>query len=112
MSTLMNVSKPTSRTLVASLLLCLLTLASVTSSVCPVCDRIGLAPTQHAGLHAPDLDSTSDCERDGCSCCGFQFVSAFFQPAIALSEFTAVPKFFAVRVPIAPVLGLYQPPRN
>jgi hypothetical protein len=88
----MNGLKPSSRKVVASLLLGFLTLVSVTSSVCPVCDRIEQSSTQPAGVHSADLHSTSDCDRDGCSCCGFQFVPAFFPPAIALSEFTAVPK--------------------
>lgn len=104
--------KPNSRRIVASLLLCFLAVVSVTSSVCPVCDRIEQPSTQHAGVHSADLNSTSSCERDGCSCCGFQFIATFFQPPIALSEFTAVPKVFAIRVPVAPVLRHYHPPRN
>jgi hypothetical protein len=108
----MNGLKPISRKVVASLLLGFLALVSVTSSICPVCDRIEQPSTQNTGAHRAYLTSTSDCDRDGCSCCGFQFVAVFFPPAAALSEFTAVPKVSELRIPAVPVLRLYHPPRN
>src|ERR1700682_3371252 len=104
--------KPTARTFVSSLLLCVLALMSVTSSVCPVCDRMEQPSTRHASLHNADQDGTSDCDRDACSCCGLQFVAAWLQPTPALSKFAATPELFLVRVPTAPALRLYRPPRN
>jgi hypothetical protein len=102
----------TSRRFLASLLLCVLAYVSATSNVCPTCGRVGQVSTSHPVAHNADQNGPPDCDRDGCSCCGFQFDSAYFHPTLALSESPDVRNCFQLRVPIAPVLTLYRPPRN
>jgi hypothetical protein len=55
-------------------------IVSVTSAICPVCLSQELARPQQASLHNSDQHrATPDCDKDGCSCCGFQFLTVVHQ---------------------------------
>ena len=58
-------------------------IASMTSLICPVCLAQELAPAQHAGIHSSDHHhGESECDKDGCSCCGFQFLTPIHQTGL------------------------------
>jgi hypothetical protein len=102
-----------SHKLVACLLLCLLALGSATSSLCRVCSQIDQSFRQQAAVHSPNREgSTPDCDKDGCSCCGFQFVLTFPGIGLALFQSAMAPELPAVVPPTGPVFTLDHPPRG
>ena len=96
----------------ASLLLCVLAIASLNAPICPACSRIELPSSKHVALNSSDHDSAPNCDKDGCSCCGFQTVVAPLGPTLALTEATSVSEFSSALPRIAPVFAIYRPPRR
>jgi len=102
-----------SRKLVASLLLCLLAIASASSSLCRGCSEIDQSSQRNAVLQSPDgQDSAPDCDRDGCSCCGFQFVLTFPRTGLAHFQSATAPELPRALPPAEPVFTLDHPPRG
>lgn len=87
-------------------------LASTTSAICPICAPEGLVPSQHLGIHNTDHHRGGpDCDRDGCSCCGFQFLTAVRQTTLVSSESSpkvALPELLELREYPS---DFYHPPR-
>jgi hypothetical protein len=87
-------------------------LTSVTASICPVCLAKDFLPIQHTSAqnlnHHPD---SKDCDRDGCSCCGFQFLAHMHDFVLELFASTRV---MAASIPNPPTevsSGFHRPPR-
>ena len=87
-------------------------LTSVTASICPVCLAKDFLPTQHTAAqnlnHHPD---SQDCDRDGCSCCGFHFLAPTHD--LVLEPFASTPVTAASIPNLPPEVssGFYRPPR-
>jgi hypothetical protein len=96
----------------ASLLLCMLTIASVAAPICPECSKIELPSAKHFGFSSTDHGGVPNCDRDGCSCCGFQVVTAHPAPNLRLIVFTSTPKPPVVQLLAGSVFALYRPPRG
>ena len=96
----------------ASLLLCVLAIASVNAPICPACSRIELPSSKHVALNSSDHESAPNGDKDGCSCCGFQTVIAPLGPTLALTEATSVSEFSSALPLIAPVFAIYRSPRR
>lgn len=96
----------------ASLLLCMLTIASVAAPICPECSKIELPSAKHFGFSSTDHGGVPNCDRDGCSCCGFQVVTAHPAPNLRLIVFTSTPKTPVVQLLAGSVFALYRPPRG
>src|ERR1700680_3082533 len=81
-----------------SILAFVFAIVCVTSSICPVCLSQDLLSAQHTAAHNMNHHhGTQDCDRDGCSCCGFQFVATAYQTildnrehSVAIAPFAAV----------------------
>lgn len=102
---------PSSQKIVASLLLCVLAFVSVTSLTCPGCSKIEWPSAKRILLANSNGDGATSCDRDGCSCCGFQIVAPPFGTSLALTE-SASTLYFSVPLRlIAPVFSFYHPPR-
>jgi hypothetical protein len=93
------------------MLVAILGITSVTSSVCEVCLSKDLRPghktfVQSASTH----QSSHDCDRDGCDCCGFQFVGTVHQ-TIDVCEFTALVVPISADIAVDYPSDFYRPPR-
>jgi hypothetical protein len=108
----MSSLRPSFWKLAASLLLCMLTIASVAAPICPECSKIELPSAKHFAFTGPDHDGLPNCDRDGCSCCGFQVVTAHPAPNLRLIVFTPAPQPPVVHLLAGSVFALYRPPRG
>jgi hypothetical protein len=105
--------KVSSHKIVACFLLCILALASASSSLCRVCCQIDQSFRQQAVVQSPDRQGgTPDCDKDGCSCCGFQFVLTFPGIGLALFQSATAPELPLVLPSAGPVFTLDHPPRG
>jgi hypothetical protein len=104
--------RPNLRKFAASLLLCVLTIASVSAPICPECSKIGLPSAKHVALSSTHHDGAANCDRDGCSCCGFQVVTASLAPSLGLTVSTSAPELPSVQLLAGSVFALYRPPRR
>lgn len=96
----------------ASLLLCTLTIASVAASICPACSKIELPSEKHVAFNATDHDRSPDCDKDGCSCCGFQIVPTPLAPSLGLAASASAPADPAAPLLMGSAFPLYRPPRS
>ena len=103
---------PNFRKFPASLLLCVLTIASVAAPICPVCLKTDLDSAEHVGLSSARHDGAPNCDKDGCSCCGFQIVPAPVASTQVLTASTAAPELRSVRLLVGSVFALYRPSRS
>jgi hypothetical protein len=97
---------------IGSLLLCTLTIASVAASICPVCSKIELPSAKHIALSASDHDRSTDCDKDGCSCCGFQIAPTPLARSSVLRASASAPAMAPVLLVMGSVFTLYRPPRS
>ena len=104
--------RPNLRKLAASLLLCVLTIASVAAPICPECSKIELPSAKHVAFSSTHHDSAPNCDKDGCSCCGFQIVPAPLAPTLVLTASAAAPELRSVQLLMGSVFSLYRPPRR
>jgi hypothetical protein len=109
---LMSNHTPKARTYAAALMLCVLAIASVGAPICPACSQLDLPSPHPIAFNSADHDSGPDCDRDGCSCCGFQIVAAPRVSTQALTEFTWVPESSSESPRTTPLLAVYHPPRG
>ena len=100
-----------SRKFLASALICALALMSAMSSVCPACDRMDQPSSQQFGLHGTPDDPVDTCDKDGCSCCGFQLVATQVPSILAQGDFVASVTMCEVLPPAEPIFDLNYPPR-
>jgi hypothetical protein len=104
--------QPNLRKLAASLLLCILVIASVAAPICPACSKIELPTAKHVALSSAGHDGSPNCDKDGCSCCGFQIVTAPLAPNLGLTASTLAPAPPSVQLLTGSVFALYHPPRR
>jgi hypothetical protein len=84
----------------------------VTSSICPACLSEDLVSAQQTAAHNVDHHHTThDCDGDGCSCCGFQFLIASHQSIVKASEFTPALARLIEHAPTDYPSDFYHPPR-
>jgi len=100
-----------SRKFLAFALICALALMSAMSSVCPACDRMEQPSSQRSGLRGTPDDPVDTCDKDGCSCCGFQLVAANPPGILTQGESVSVLKMVAVLPPAEPTFDFNYPPR-
>jgi hypothetical protein len=100
------------RKFAATLLLCVLTIASVAAPVCPACSKIELASAQHVAFNGTNHGSTPSCDKDGCSCCGFQIVVGPVVPSLELTASASALGLPAVLLLPGTAFDLYRPPRR
>src|ERR1700730_360047 len=98
---------------ITAILTAFLVVLCVTASVCPVCLSQDLLPSQQAVPHGMDHHRNApDCDRDGCSFCGFQFLTTTHQTILGADELiSAAPPLFLVLSPIDQAFDFYHPPR-
>jgi hypothetical protein len=97
----------------ALLMLGVLLLASASSSVCLICSDLPASSVQHTGVRAVhENDAAPDCDRDACSCCGFQLVASLPAFEFHLIRLAPAREFLRLTLPVAPVSPLYRPPRG
>jgi hypothetical protein len=108
----MNGLRPNLRKFAAALLLVVLTIASVAAPVCPACSRIELSSAQHPAFNNTDQGSTPNCDKDGCSCCGFQIVVGPVVPSLELTASTSASGVPPVLLLTGTAFDLYRPPRR
>jgi hypothetical protein len=104
--------RPNLRKFAASLLLCVLTIASVAAPICPECSKIELPSAKHLAFSSTHHDGAPICDRDGCSCCGFQVGAAPLAPNLGLTVSTSAPELPSVQLLTGSVFALYRPPRR
>jgi hypothetical protein len=104
--------RPNLRKFAASLLLCVLTIASVAAPLCPECSKIELPSAKQVAFSSTHYDGEPNCDRDGCSCCGFQVVPASLAPSLGLAASTSAPELPLVQLLAGSVFALYRPPRR
>jgi len=100
------------RKLQAAVLLCTLVVAISGSSFCLACCEIETGVASHALLHDVPHQSAPNCERDICSCCGFQFVGVFAGTDLAWSESVLDSELADPSLPAPQVLIPHRPPRS
>jgi hypothetical protein len=100
------------RKFAALVLLCILTIASVGAPICPECSKIDLPSATHCTFSTAHHDSAPNCDRDGCSCCGFQVVCTPLPPSFGLTASTPAPDLPSVRLLAGSPFTLYRPPRR
>jgi hypothetical protein len=108
----MSALRPNLRKFAALLLLCVLTIASVAAPICPECSKMELASAKYVAFSSTHHDVAPICDRDGCSCCGFQVVAAPVAPNLELTASTAAPELPSVQLMAGSVFALYRPPRR
>jgi hypothetical protein len=98
---------------VAVLMALAFAIVSVTSVVCPVCLSQELAPAQQTGIHgANHHHGESECDKDGCSCCGFQFLTPIHQTSLETRDSARALAPLAVTELRDFASDLYHPPRT
>lgn len=100
------------RKLAASVTLCVLVIASVAAPICPGCSKLELPSSSHIIFGGSQHNEGQNCDKDGCSCCGFQIVAPPHGVILALSESTSISDFFSALPGPAPVFSVYRPPRR
>ena len=96
----------------ATLVICTLTIASVAASICPACSKVELPSAKDVAFNATDNDRSPDCDKDGCSCCGFQIAPTPVAPSFWLAASASAPANAAPRRLMGSVFPLYRPPRS
>jgi hypothetical protein len=97
---------------VGTVLACIFAIVCMTSSICPVCLSQDLLSTQHTTGHGINQhQGPQDCDRDGCSCCGFQFIVTANQIVLDACELSAAPLPSSTLFPTDYPSGFYHPPR-
>lgn len=98
---------------ITAILTAFLVVLCVTAAVCPVCLSQDLLPSQQAVSHGMDHQRNApDCDRDGCSCCGFQLLTTTHQTILDAGEpIAAAPPLFLALSPIDQAFDFYHPPR-
>jgi hypothetical protein len=96
----------------ASLLLCTLMIASLSAPACPACSQIELPSAQHVAFNTTDHNGSPDCDKDGCSCCGFQIVPTPQAPSLGLTASASAPAMASALLLMGSVFTLYRPPRS
>jgi hypothetical protein len=87
-------------------------IACVTSSICPGCLSEDLLSAQKTVPQNVDHHpSTHACDRDSCSCCGFQFLAASRQSIREGREFTPAVVQWIAPIPNDYPSDFYHPPR-
>jgi hypothetical protein len=87
-------------------------IVGVTSSICPVCLSQDLLSTRQTAAHTLNHHhGIQDCDRDGCSCCGFQFVATVYQTIQDTHGTSAAPAPLAAFAPTHYPSDFYHPPR-
>lgn len=95
-----------------SILAFVFAIVSVTSSICPVCLSQALLSAQQTAAHNMNHHhGTHDCDRDGCSCCGFQFVATVYQTMPDTRGHTVALAPLAAFAPTNYLSDFYHPPR-
>jgi hypothetical protein len=100
------------RKFLTALLLCTLTLVSAMSSACRVCDRMDEDPSRPQDLHGPGHDGTDSCDKDGCSCCGFQLVVTDVPSILTQNQSIEIVRMPVALPPAEPIVDLNYPPRR
>jgi hypothetical protein len=95
---------------VATLLSLTFVLVTVVYSICPVCLSELLGSTQPTGVSLTSHHRV-DCDRDGCSCCGFQVVMARCQGFVGPSATIPTSRVPTLLEPADYVFDFYHPPR-
>jgi len=72
----MSSHPPHLRQFSAMLMLCVLAVASVAAATCPACLKLEFPSSHRFAFSSADHDSEPNCDRDGCSCCGFQIIAS------------------------------------
>ena len=108
----MSSHPPSSQRFGASLMLCVLAIASVVAPICPACSKLELASSNHIAFDSTDHSSGPNCDRDGCSCCGFQIVVGPVVPSLELTASTSASGVPPVLLLIGTAFDLYRPPRR
>lgn len=104
--------QPALRKFAASALLCILVIASVTAPICPNCSKIEFPSSARLAFNGAPNGAAPDCDRDGCSCCGFQIVPTPARPTLGFSPLTLASETYAPLHPSDHIFGFYRPPRN
>jgi hypothetical protein len=107
----MSSHPPHLRQFSAMLMLCVLAVASVAAATCPACLKLEFPSSHRFAFSSADHDSEPNCDRDGCSCCGFQIIASPPDPTLALAESNFVSEFSSALPGIPLVFPLYRPPR-
>jgi hypothetical protein len=84
----------------------------LTAPICPACSKIELCSSKHVALDSSERNSAPNCEKDSCSCCGFQIAVVPLELTLALTQSTSVSEFSSALPRIAPVFAIYRPPRR
>jgi len=104
--------RPNLRKYAASLLLCVLTITSVAAPICPECSKMELVSARHLAFSSTHHDDAPNCDRGGCSCCGFQIVAAPLALNLGLIASWPAPELPSVQILAGSVFDLYRPPRR
>ena len=104
--------RPNLRKFAALVLLCVLTIASVAAPICPECSKMELASAKDVAFSSTHHDDAPNCDRDGCSCCGFQVVAAPLALNLELIASRSAPELPSVQLLAGSVFAFYRPPRR
>ena len=95
-----------------SILAFVFAIVCVTSSICPVCLSQDLLSAQQTAAHTMNHHhGTQDCDRDGCSCCGFQFVATVYQTILDTRAHSVALAALAAFALTNYLSEFYHPPR-
>ena len=87
-------------------------ITTVASSICPVCLAKDSALIQHTSTQNLNHHHDSqDCDRDGCSCCGFHFLAPTHDIFLEAIASTAAPTPSIAVAPTEYPFDFYHPPR-
>jgi hypothetical protein len=103
---------PNLRKLAASLVLGVLVIASVVAPVCPACSKLELPSAKHISLSSAGQNGAPNCDKDGCSCCGFHIVAAPSAPTLEQTASSSVVESLPVQLLEGSPFTLYHPPRR
>src|ERR1041385_3240662 len=99
--------------IVAAMLVPVFWFVCVTSSFCPVCLSQDVPSTQQpAAQNMNHHHERQDCDRDGCSCCGFQFLTMTHQTILKALDSTEALTPPATLAPTDSSSDFYRPPRS
>src|SRR6266404_3933114 len=98
--------------IIGTVLACVFAIVYVTSSICPACLSQDLPSSQQTAVQNTNHHhGTQDCDRDGCSCCGFQFVATAHREILDAREPSAAAAPLTALAPIDYPSDFYHPPR-
>jgi len=87
-------------------------ITTVASSICPICLAKDFLPIQHRSTQNLNQHNDSqDCDRDGCSCCGFHFLTPAHDIFLEAVASTAAPAPSIAVLPTKYPFDFYHPPR-